>query len=217
MVFWHLETRLLARVASVALAVAASFPGPVGAAEGDPMERALDRYFEGEVREAASFLGVGAGTAFFGGAVVSRSDFGIGLGSALLSVSAIELGAGIVLLARTPDQVAELRALYRRDPGAYRREEGERMERVNLWFDVYMGIEIGLMGLGGASILFGALDDRPGFVGAGVGLAHQASAMLTFDLLAARRADVYTEAISALPVAVRPVAWPGGAALRGEF
>lgn len=108
-----------------------------------------------------------------------------------------------------------MRPFYDRSPHGYRREELPRMQRVNAWFDVYMGIEIGLIGLGAASIVFGAVDDRDGFIGAGVGLASQASAMLTFDLVASDRARRYTERIEALTV--RPVVGPTGLGVVGSF
>jgi len=206
---------LLAVVAATRSANANDAP----VASPDPaMSAAMDRYFRGELREAASFLGVGIGTAFIGSALATRrDDFGIGAASAILPISAIQIGAGLVLLVRTEGQLADLQALHAKDPAAYRAQELPRMERVSFWFDVYKGIEIGFIGLGAASIVFGAVDDRPGFVGAGVGLASQASAMLTFDLIAEQRADDYTAKIEALTLSVRPVVGPTGVGLVGTF
>ncbi len=177
----------------------------------------MRRYFRGELRESASFLGVGAGTAFIGGALATQGEFGVGAASAIFPVSAIEIGAAIVLLARTDGQLADLVALHRKSPAEYRAEELPRMRRVKLWFDVYMGVEIGLIALGGASIAFGVVDHRDGFVGAGVGLASQAGAMLTFDLFASARADSYTEHIERLTPEIRPVVGPTGVGVEGRF
>lgn len=182
-----------------------------------PMETSMRRYFAGELDEAAAFLGVGIGSAFIAGSFIPRGDFGVGLASAVLPVSAIEIGAGLVLLIRTRGQVDDLATQLRRDPAAYEADELPRMEAVNFWFDVYMGIEIGLVALGAGSIVFGAVDDREGFIGAGVGLAAQASAMLTFDLVAGARADAYTARIEALDVSVRPVVSPALIGVAGAF
>ncbi len=183
------------------------------------MRAAMRTYFRGELQEAAAFLGVGIGTAFFAGSSIPRGDFGVGFASAVLPVSAIEIGAGLVLLIRTEGQLADLAALHAKSPARYRAEELPRMQQVNFWFDVYKGIEIGLIALGAGSIVFGAVDDRDGFIGAGVGLAAQAGAMLTFDLVAEDRADTYTERIEALTPApvVRPVVGPSGVGVVGTF
>jgi hypothetical protein len=213
-----LTVRIAAVLAVLASARSAYADDARTAAPDPAMSAAMDRYFRGELREAASFLGVGIGTAFIGSALATRrDDFGIGAASAILPISAIEIGAGLVLLVRTEGQLAGLQALHAKDPAAYRAEELPRMERVNFWFDVYKGIEIGFIALGTASIVFGAVDDRDGFVGAGIGLASQASAMLTFDLIAEQRADDYTAKIDALTPSVRPVIGPTGIGLAGRF
>jgi len=181
------------------------------------MASAMRSYFAGELAEGAAFIGIGAGTAYVASSLAGGGDFGIGLASAMLPVSAIQIGAGLVLWVRTEGQVASLLALHARDPAAYRKEELPRMERVNYLFDVYKVIEVGLITLGGASIAFGVADHREGFVGAGVGLATQGGAMLTFDLLAEDRAQVYTSRIRRLTPSIEPVASPKGLGFRGFF
>ncbi len=177
----------------------------------------MREYFDGELDEAAAFLGVGVGTAFIAGSFIPRGYFGVGLAAAVLPVSAVEVVAGLVLLGRTSSQVAELSSVLIRDPSRYRDEELARMQGVNFWFDVYMGIEIGLIAVGAASVVFGAVDDRSGFVGAGLGLAAQAGAMLTFDLVAAARADEYTARIEEFSMSVRPVVSPALLGVAGNF
>jgi hypothetical protein len=170
-------------------------------------------YFDGELNEGAAFLGVGIGTAYIGGSLIPTGDLGTGAAAAILPVSAIQIGAGLVLIVRTKGQLRDLLTLHGKNPAAYRREELPRMQRVNFWFDVYMVAEVSLMALGGASLIFGVADDRPGFVGAGVGLAAQSGAMLTFDLFASRRADRYTHFIERLT----PVVGPTSIGLQGQF
>lgn len=212
------------RIASLFVCAALAWAGHAqaeplhDAARDEEMREAMRAYFQGELQEAAAFLGVGIGTAFIGSSLATRrDDVGIGAASAILPVSAIEIGAGLVLLFRTDSQLADLLALHRKSPAAYRREELPRMQRVNFWFDVYKGIEIGLIALGTGGVIFGAVDDREGFIGAGIGLAAQAGAMLTFDFVAEGRADRYTERIEALTPRVRPILTPASIGIGGTF
>lgn len=186
-------------------------------ARGDEMTQAMRTYFGGELTEGAAFLGAGIGTGFIGISLIGRGDFGVGAASAILPVSAIQFVAGMVLVVRTKGQLADLEALYAKGPAAYREKEGKRMVGVKRGFVIYTVAEIVLVALGGASVAFGAVDDRPGFVGAGVGLATQAAGMLTFDLIASRRASVYADAIDRLAPVVSPVVSPTGIGLRASF
>jgi hypothetical protein len=167
--------------------------------EAEEMVVHLRNYFGGELDEAAWWLGVGAGAAYTGSSLAaSGRDEGIGASIPLLAIGAIQLGAGIVLLARTDGQIRDLSALARKDLAAYRAEELPRMERVNFWFDVYQAVEISLMVVGFAGIVYGAVDHQDAVMGAGIGLATQATAMLSFDVIAAARADEYSDWIRAL-------------------
>ncbi|HZO16349.1 MAG TPA: hypothetical protein VFB62_23910 [Polyangiaceae bacterium] len=176
----------------------------------DEMVGHMERYFAGELDEAAVFTGLGGGAAFVGGSLIANgSDMALGASIPLLAVSAIQLGAGIVLLVRTGDQVRDLRAKARKNLAAYRAEELPRMARVNFWFDVYKGIEIGLALLGVAGMAYGQADDRPAVFGAGIGLTSQSLAMLSLDLVAEDRADRYTSWILRLtpPTSAAPPGW----------
>lgn len=205
--------RALAVSAALALALAAA----PRAARADEMTDAMRTYFGAELTEGAAFLGTGIGTGFIGLSLLGRGDFGVGAASAILPVSVIQFVAGMVLVVRTKGQLADLQALYAKDLAGYREKEGKRMVGVKRGFVIYTVAEIVLVALGGASIAFGAVDDRPGFVGAGVGLATQAAGMLTFDLIASRRASVYADAIDRLVPAVTPVVSPTGIGLRASF
>lgn len=97
------------------------------------MAHEMRSYFDGELNEGAAFLGVGIGTAYIGGSLIPTGDFGIGAAAAILPVSAIQIGAGLVLivmgltLVRTKGQLSDLLTLHRKSPAAYRSEELARM------------------------------------------------------------------------------------------
>ncbi len=194
-----------------------SCAAPLAAAEPEPMVAHLRDYFHGELDEAAAWLGVGAGAAYLGGALIANGrDEARAASVPVLTFGAVEIGAGIVLLARTGRQIRELSALARRDLGAYRAVELPRMERVNGWFDVYLSIECIAIAAGGGTALYGAIARTHGFgrgadraFGAGLGLAAQGVAMLTFDLTAAARAREYTRWIRHLTVAPATADGPG--------
>ncbi len=197
-----------------ALMLAASTCAATSRGEGSSTAQSVQTYFAGELDEAAVFLGMGIGTAYVGSSLAAGTgDFGIGAVSAIVPISAIQIGAGLVLLARTRGQTRDLLALLRKSPSALQKAELPRMRRVSSWFDVYMGIEIGLVALGAGSIAFGVVDDRDGFIGAGVGLASQATAMLTLDWVASRRATQYLRALERVTAFVTPLPGGRGAAL----
>jgi hypothetical protein len=184
--------------------------------DSEAMVAHMQRYFRGELDEAAVFMGVGSGAAYVGGSLIAQgSDIAIGTAIPLLAVSAIQIGAGVVLLARTEGQMRDLAAKARRDLKAYRAEELPRMERVNFWFDVYKGIEISLALIGVAGMATGQALDEPAVFGAGIGLTSQSLVMLSLDLVAEDRADTYTSWILRLTPPTRD-ALPG-LSLHGRF
>jgi hypothetical protein len=109
-------------------------------------------------------------------------------------VAVLELGIGVGIAARTDKQVSELlqRLEAKQDMGA----EQARMERVARTFEIAKGVEIALFAIG--VTLTYALRSSDFAFSLGVGLITQSVALLLFDLIAARRADVYLSALSAL-------------------
>ncbi len=206
------------------LLAALAWPGAARADEGEAMVAHLRRYFHGELDEAAAWLGVGAGAGYLAGSLFANGrDAAVAASVPLVAVGAIQIGAGVVLLARTDRQIRDLSALARRDLAAYRRQELPRMIRVNRWFIVYEGVEIALAATGAGLAIYGGVMEARGAatrgseraLGAGIGLGAQGLAMLTFDLTAAARANEYTRWIRTLTVA--PAGEAAGLALAGSF
>ncbi len=182
------------------------------------MDDAMQTYFAGEERAGGVALALGLTTGGIGaGLLADNRDFAVGMAIPLIAAGSLQAIIGTVLLARTDGQLAELRARHARDPAAYRDSELPRMEGVNFWFGVFKVAWISLIGVGAAGVVYGTLDDRPGFVGAGLGLTIQASTTLIFDVVAEDRALEYTDAIRAHTPPVTVGVGPGGVALSGRF
>jgi len=195
-VVWRRPVRVYVLVGVAAFGLSAPAPA---SAQVEEMRDDMHGYFDGETSEGWVFLGVGA-------LALGGATYGIGLsddphlegaGWPVGVVGLIQAAAGIVLLARTPGQVADLDVQLDDDPAGYRAGELARMEGVNDQFDLLAVIEVGLI-VGGAGLAtWGFLDDEPTLAGIGVGLAAQAAIMLVLDLIAAARADRYTESLRA--------------------
>jgi hypothetical protein len=188
-------------ILAAALLFATALPAPALAQIDAPtMRRDMHDYFSGETSEAWAFLGAGvlAGSlAVYG---FTRDDDMAALEGAawpLAVVGAIQLAAGIVLLARTPGQVDDLDAQLDSDEAAFRTEELARMEKVRDQFDLLAITEIALIVAGAGVATYGFLDDEPFWAGLGAGVAIQAGAMLLLDLLASARADRYLASLEA--------------------
>jgi hypothetical protein len=162
------------------------------------MRRSMHAYFAGERREAWAFGGAGVLTLGGGGAMFAADDpLYRGAALPLVMVGAVELAAGIVLLARTDAQVAELDRRLDADRRAFLSLEAPRMERVQREFGVLAIAEVALLvaGLGVAS--YGGARGDHALSGIGGGVALQSAAMLTFDAHASARADAYVTALRA--------------------
>ena len=162
------------------------------------MHRAMHAYFDGELREAWAFGGAGVLTLGGGAAMfAAHDDFYRGAAFPLAIVGVVQLAAGIVLLARTDAQVADLDGRLGRGPRAFLELEQPRMEKVRSEFGLLAVCELALIvgGLGLAT--FGGARGDHTLSGIGGGLALQSAAMLTFDAHASARADAYFTAISA--------------------
>jgi hypothetical protein len=203
-------------VLALGIACAALTWSAASAAEEAAMDKAMDAYFTGEQRAGGAALALGLTAGGIGaGMLADEREFTLGLAIPLIAAGSLQAIIGTVLLARTSGQLADLRAQHARDPAAYRNEELPRMERVNGWFGVYKVVWLSLIGVGAAGVVFGTLDERPGFVGAGLGLTAEASATIVFDVIAEDRAAEYTEQIRRHTPTL--AVGPGGVTLGGSF
>jgi hypothetical protein len=160
-------------------------------------EAAIETYFEGELDAAGAAMSVGGASliasSFF--LLAHDGDFLEGMAYPIAAIGVVEIIVASVLYARTDDQVAGLLATLKTDPEKYRREERERMERVNFGFGIYKWVELGIGLAGVATGIAGTIVDRPLISGIGWGTALQAAFAFIFDWFAEKRAEVYTESL----------------------
>ena len=187
-------------------------PGPTPAQR--EMSRRMRTYFRGELDAASMALGLGAGSGWAGGMLLSRAtDASRAAAVPILTASAVELAIGIGLSLRTPDQVADLDTLIAKDPQRFVEEEGERMEGVIDRFGLLTIAETTLLSSGAITTTVGAVVDEDRAIGAGLGLIAVGTIALGFDALADARAERYLEAIRRFEsLKVAPIITPTGPA-----
>ncbi len=191
--------RTVSTALAALLSIAAALHSAHAEAADDIAEEAIETYFDLELKGAAAVGGVGVGSAYIAGSLFANgSDLARGAAIPIVAVGALQVAVSSVILIRTRSQVAALKKQHREDPAGFATDELARMQGINFWFDVYKAVEIGLLGVGVAGIVAGALDDRDMLLGAGIGLSTQSVIMLAVDLIAEASADGYTEKLRAL-------------------
>jgi hypothetical protein len=160
------------------------------------MREAIMSYFMAEKYGAMILLIVGLATLGAAIAVVTARSSYRGMALPLVLFALIELGIGGVVWARTDGQVASILGEFSRAPAEMARSEISRMGPVMRNFEIVKIVEIAVFALGVALAYARRRNDFA--FAAGVGCVLQASLLLVFDLIAARRAEVYVEALSGL-------------------
>jgi len=153
---------------------------------------ALTTYFDGEKSAGLVLVGVGAIACVWAVVVRRGVSDAAGMFWPVVVIGALQLAIGAGLAARTPSQVAGLRAQMASAPSEMLAAETQRMQKVQRSFVVIEVVELVLLVVGVALAL--------GFKGTyraevGMGLALQAAVMLVFDLLAERRGALYLAAL----------------------
>lgn len=159
---------------------------------------AVSSYFDAERAESLLFMLVGA-TALCASAyllIVRRQPFSRGLAFPLIAVALIQLSVGATVFVRSPSDASRVNAALESDRAHIAAVEVPRMKVVIRNFVLYRWIEIVLLLAGVALLLIAAKGTL--MRGAGLGLALQSALMLTLDLFAERRAQVYLDMLTAL-------------------
>lgn len=157
---------------------------------------AIINYFKAEKRESLLFMAVGF-------AAIAASVFlwrtgspWQGMAYPLVAIALIQIVVGSTVYFRTDAQVLGLHSQLVTDPDEYVAAELPRMEAVRRSFNLYKGIEIALLAVGIAGYFF--FRERQTLFAVAHGLMLQSALMLALDLIAERRADVYTAHIRRL-------------------
>jgi hypothetical protein len=188
-------------LAALGLAIALVVGAPPARADEDlgdaaEMSHEMHGYFRGELDLASTALGLAAGSGYIGGALLARAtDASRAAAIPVLVVGVAYAGIGIGLFVRTGPQVRALDEQIAGAPKAYGKEEGARVERVLSNFVVFRAIESVLIVAGAGTAAVGAVVEEDRAIGAGLGVAAQASIVLALDAIAEARAERYHEAI----------------------
>ena len=163
-------------------------------------EAAIQTYFDGELDAAGAAMAAGGASLIASSFFLFAQDeeFVQGMAYPIAVIGVVEIIIASVLFYRTDDQVARLLEQVKTSQATFKKEESERMERVNFGFGIYKWVEIGIGIAGVATGITGTIIDKPLVAGIGWGTVLQAAFAFMFDWLAEGRADVYTEAIHAL-------------------
>lgn len=180
-------------------------PPPASVAQKNAMLAAMREYFHEE--KTAAKLAI-FGSAIAGGSgiyLMTQSELGKGAGYSLLGVAAIGVVVGGGVYFRTNSQLRRLEDQLATAPLDYKREEGERMARVNAQFRILKIAEYSILGLGVATTVTGAVKQADLTTGVGIGLILDAGLLLLFDHFAETRAHVYAQRIAEFGSAARTV------------
>lgn len=152
----------------------------------------IELYFRAEKLESLVFLALGVLTVALSGWLIwqHRTSLTIGLAIPLALVGLIQLAVGSTVYKRAEGQLTHLQRLHHEAPDQFAAEELPRLAAVNANFDTYKLIEIGFVLIGTGLIYF--LQQRDFWLGLGLGMLLQGTAMLAADVFAERRADSYT-------------------------
>lgn len=180
-------------------------PASANTAQKKAMFNAMREYFHEE--KTAAKLAI-FGSAIAGGSgvyLMTQSDMGRGAGYSLIGVAAIGLVVGGSVYFRTNSQLRRLEDQLDATPLDYKREESERMARVNAQFRILKIAEYSILGLGVATAITGAVKQADLTTGVGIGLIIDAGLLLLFDHFAEARAHVYAQRITEFGAAARTV------------
>lgn len=160
------------------------------------MKEEIIAYFLAEKRWAVILLGVGIVALAAAIALIATKSSYRGMAIPLAFVALGELIIGGVLVARTDGQLASLLDQFARAPAGMADAELNRMGPVIRNFEIVKIVELLVFAAG---VILAYAAKRSDFAFAiGVGLVAQASLLLVFDLIAARRAERYVELLRAL-------------------
>ena len=167
------------------------------------MRRAMRQYFYEEKRAAK--IGI-FGSSLLAGAGVymtTQSELARGAGYALIGASAVGLVVAGSVYFRTNSQVRSLDEQLETAPADFKRDESQRMEKVNRQFGILRIAEYSLLAGGAATAGVGIAKQADLTTGVGIGLVVDAVLLLLFDYFAETRAHAYTQFISDFTVAMK--------------
>lgn len=156
----------------------------------------IKQYFSAEKSE--SFLAIIVGALLLSFSIYALVKWGDafykGFAVPVVLVALIQIVVGSVVYFRTDKQVKQLTERLKISPAEFAQEESKRMTVVMKNFNTYKWIEVAFVVSGLLLILF--FKNKEFVLGIGVGLLLQGSLILSADIFAERRGNMYLMKIS---------------------
>lgn len=158
----------------------------------------IEKYFTAEKSESLVFIILGIAAIVL--AIVLfffvKANWNKGAAIVFCIVGIIHVVAGYTVYSRSDKDRQNMVYAYDMNPSVLKNKELPRMEKVNKTFTIIKIAEAILFVLGVALILFFKSDDTKAFwVGIGIALAIEAALTFGGDIVASKRASVYTEGL----------------------
>ncbi len=153
----------------------------------------IKNYFTQEKIESLFFLLIGILAISFSliNWFIVKYSFYKGLAYPLLIIGIIQLLVGTIVYTRTAKDITRVEHFFQTEQSKLQTEELPRMKAVIKNFAIYKWIEIGLVLFGLVLFFLCKPSGMLFWKGLGLGLIIQASLMLTLDIVAEKRAEVY--------------------------
>jgi hypothetical protein len=158
----------------------------------------IQNYFKPEKYEALLFLIIGIALITFSiYAIIKFGDgFYKGFAIPVILIALVQIVVGGTVFFRTDEQVKQLEILYQENPKAFADKELARIIPVNKNFVIYRNVELAFIVVG--LTLFFFLRNNDFWYGIGVGMFIQGALMLSLDMFAERRGNIYQKQVQAI-------------------
>lgn len=155
----------------------------------------IEIYFKAEKWESLFFFGIGViGIILILISLLKNSgNFYKGLAIPVILISILQIIVGSTVYLRSDKQISDLNALHTNTHLEFQSQETERMTTVMKNFKIYKYIEVGFILVGTFVLLF--IPGLNFITGLGLGLLLEGSLMISADIFAEDRGEIYLETI----------------------
>ncbi|HHH49966.1 MAG TPA: hypothetical protein ENK52_03195 [Saprospiraceae bacterium] len=158
------------------------------------MKSQVKNYYSSEKKESLLFIGIGLVALSLAviGLLYYKTNLWMGISVPLLSVAVIQLFTGLTIFFRTDRQMKILLEQLEKTPQLFKEEETLRLKEINSNFNLYRNVELLVFLLGIFFLLMGGFANWGMMsLGIGIGLSLQMGIMLSLDLFANWRTELY--------------------------
>jgi hypothetical protein len=158
----------------------------------------IKNYFTQEKIESIFFIFIGMISISFAliNWFVIKYSLYKGLAYPLFVIGLIQLGVGITIYNRSPNDILRVENLFKMETQKIQTEEIPRMEKVIENFLLYKWIEIAFIIIGVILFIYCKNSSAVFWKGIGLGLIIQATIMFSLDIIAEKRATTYLKQLN---------------------